>query len=197
MHNLNIRQNVDFHYVNKKPRFIDYNIWPWTRAKVKLLSGHILLVPTLFVFGLTNWLHGPESSLRSQQLWSHSRNALNYMTPEGSLPCSQEPIIALCHDPDESSPHSPSYFFKIHFNIILPSTANFPIKSLHTIVVFHMNVIYNGGPTLWSSGQSFWLRIQRSRVRFPTLPDFLRSSGYGTGSTQPREDNWGDTWRKK
>jgi hypothetical protein len=30
-------------------------------------------------------------------------------------------------------------------------------------------------PTLW--------------VRFPALPDFLRSSGSGTGSTQPREDN--------
>ena len=27
-------------------------------------------------------------------------------------------------------------------------------------------------PPLWSSGQSFWLQIQRSRVRFPTLPDF-------------------------
>jgi hypothetical protein len=26
-------------------------------------------------------------------------------------------------------------------------------------------------------------------VRFPALPDFLRSSGSGTGSTQPREDN--------
>ena len=25
---------------------------------------------------------------------------------------------------------------------------------------------------LWSSGQSFWLQIQRSRVRFPALPDF-------------------------
>ena len=24
----------------------------------------------------------------------------------------------------------------------------------------------------WSSGQSFWLQIQRSRVRFPALPDF-------------------------
>jgi hypothetical protein len=26
-------------------------------------------------------------------------------------------------------------------------------------------------------------------VRFPGLPDFLRSSGSGTGSTQPREYN--------
>ena len=44
-------------------------------------------------------------------------------------------------------------------------------------------------PPLWSSGQSFWLQIERSRVRFPSLPDFLSSSESGTGSTQPREVN--------
>ena len=44
-------------------------------------------------------------------------------------------------------------------------------------------------PPLWSSGQSFCLQIQRSRVRFPVLPDFLSTSGSGTGSTQPREVN--------
>jgi len=48
-------------------------------------------------------------------------------------------------------------------------------------------LIPNKGPPLWSSGQSFWLEIQRSRVRSPALPDFLSSSGSGTGSTQPRE----------
>ena len=42
-------------------------------------------------------------------------------------------------------------------------------------------------PPLMSSGQSFWLQIQRSRVRFPALPDFLSGSGSGTGYTQPRE----------
>ena len=42
---------------------------------------------------------------------------------------------------------------------------------------------------LWSSGQSIWLKIQSSRVRFQALPDFLSSSGSGTGSNQPREVN--------
>jgi hypothetical protein len=35
------------------------------------------------------------------------------------------------------------------------------------------------------------------RVRFPGLPDFLRSSGSGTGSTQPREYNWKSTWKER
>jgi hypothetical protein len=36
-------------------------------------------------------------------------------------------------------------------------------------------------PPLWSSSQSSWLQIRRSRVRFPAIPDFLRSSGSGKG----------------
>jgi hypothetical protein len=33
-------------------------------------------------------------------------------------------------------------------------------------------------------------------VRFPALPNFLSSSGSGTGYSQPREDKWGATWKK-
>jgi hypothetical protein len=44
-------------------------------------------------------------------------------------------------------------------------------------------------PPLWSSGQSSWLQVQRSQVQFPALPDFLRSSGSGSESTQPHEHN--------
>jgi hypothetical protein len=36
-----------------------------------------------------------------------------------------------------------------------------------------------------------------TRVRYPALPDFLRSRGSGTGSTQPREYNWRATWKEK
>jgi hypothetical protein len=52
-----------------------------------------------------------------------------------------------------------------------------------------MNLLCVNRPPLWSSDQSSWLQVQRSRVRFPALSDFLRSSESGTGSTQPREDN--------
>jgi hypothetical protein len=51
-------------------------------------------------------------------------------------------------------------------------------------------------PSVWSCTQSSWLQ-SKLRVRFPALPDFLRSSGFGTGSTQPLEYNWGATWKIK
>ena len=56
----------------------------------------------------------------------------------------------------------------------------------YTLLLFFFIIIR---PPLWSSGQSFWLQIQRSRVRFPALQDFLSGSGSGTGYTQPREVN--------
>jgi hypothetical protein len=52
---------------------------------------------------------------------------------------------------------------------------------------YELEAIIKGGPPLWSSDQGFWLQIQRSRVRFPALPDFLSGSGSGTGCTQSRE----------
>jgi hypothetical protein len=52
-------------------------------------------------------------------------------------------------------------------------------------------------PSLWSSGRSSWLQIQRSQVRFLALLDFLRSSGSGMESTQTRGDIWWVTWKKK
>jgi hypothetical protein len=64
------------------------------------------------------------------------------------------------------------------------------------VVLVRKRTIPTASVVLWSSGQSSWLQIQRSRVRFPALLDFLRSSGSGTRFTQPREYNWGATWKK-
>jgi hypothetical protein len=50
---------------------------------------------------------------------------------------------------------------------------------------------------LWSSGQSSWLQIQRSRVRFPPLPYNTSISGFETGPTQLREDKWGVIWKRR
>jgi hypothetical protein len=46
---------------------------------------------------------------------------------------------------------------------------------------------------MWSSVQSSLIQIQRSRVRFPALQDFLYSRSE-TGSTQTCEDNLGVIW---
>jgi hypothetical protein len=49
-------------------------------------------------------------------------------------------------------------------------------------------------PPLWSSGQSSWLQIRGPG--FDSRHYQKKSSGSGTGSTQPREYNWGATWYK-
>jgi len=68
---------------------------------------------------------------------------------------------------------------------ICPSAVGLRQKKRGFVVV--VVVVAVVGPPLWSSGQSFWQQIQRSRVRSLALPDFLSNSGSGTGSTQPRE----------
>jgi hypothetical protein len=50
-------------------------------------------------------------------------------------------------------------------------------------------------PPLLLSGQKFCLQIQKSRVPFLVLPDFLGNQ-FGMGPIQPREDNWLTTWMK-
>jgi hypothetical protein len=48
-------------------------------------------------------------------------------------------------------------------------------------------------PPLWSSGQSSWLQIRKPGFDSRHYQK-KKSSGSGTGSTQPREYNWGATW---
>jgi hypothetical protein len=50
-------------------------------------------------------------------------------------------------------------------------------------------------PPLWSSGQSSWLQNRRPGFDSRHYQE-KKGSGFGTGSTQPREYNWGATWLK-
>jgi hypothetical protein len=65
------------------------------------------------------------------------------------------------------------------------------VRHVVRIREFHVKFLHEDikGSPLCSSGQSSWLQIQRSRVPFLALSYFLRCSGSGTGSTQPRENN--------
>jgi hypothetical protein len=63
----------------------------------------------------------------------------------------------------------------------------FPFQKASDVCLYTVYMKFeNLWPSLWSNGQNPWLKVQRSRVRFPVLSYFLRSSGSGKGSTQPR-----------
>jgi hypothetical protein len=84
--------------------------------------------------------------------------------------------------------------FQTHYfseNLVVPGIEPRPwtVLFISDIQVF----IHPRWPPLWSSGQSSWLQIQGSQVRFPGTTK-KKSSGSGTGSTQPCEYNWGATW---
>jgi hypothetical protein len=79
-------------------------------------------------------------------------------------------------------------FHHISLWIIIPSVSSTYTFPLSFILQLH-------GPPLWSSGQSSWPQIRRSLVRFPGTKRKKKNSRSGTGSTQPREYNWGATWK--
>jgi hypothetical protein len=59
-------------------------------------------------------IHAAKSFMKRRQSLSYSKKISQYfMEREGSLPCSQEPDIGLCSQPDESSPYLLSSFTKI------------------------------------------------------------------------------------
>jgi hypothetical protein len=58
------------------------------------------------------------------------------------------------------------------FGVIITAVIVVPIKIVYSVYVRP------------SPCPSFWIQIQKFRVPFPALPDFLRISGSGTGSIQ-------------
>jgi hypothetical protein len=98
----------------------------------------------------------------------------------------------------ESANRSPlSSFSKLFIGLFLYTSLIFLFllfipSSLISSFRYFLFLFLKCRPPLWSSGQSFWLQIQRSWVRVLALPNFLKSSGSGTGSTlENREYSYG------
>jgi hypothetical protein len=73
-----------------------------------------------------------------------------------------------------------------------------PTQGMHLLALYEIVLSCVGSVTAsvvkWSE---FLATDPEVLVRFPALPEFLTNIGSGTGSTQPREYNWGATWKKK
>jgi hypothetical protein len=75
---------------------------------------------------------------------------------------------------------SVSYRLTLFFASVIPSTLKMEAARSCETSVYNKRRYIPEGPPLRSSGQSSWLQIRRPKKR---------SSGSGTGSTQPREYN--------
>jgi hypothetical protein len=110
----------------------------------------------------------------------HNRGVLICgLTETLSLLCAE--YIKLTHKWEAMSLcHSVCFIPKITEQISINFDTGISIRSYPADFIF-VQIVQTQVPPLWSSGQSFWLQIQRSQVRFPALPDFLRSRGVWNG----------------
>lgn len=92
------------------------------------------------VYNQPTKLHAAEFSLRScQQFLQQSRNSPCCMKPAGLFPCSQESATVPNPPKDKPAHTLSSYYFTLHFNIILPPMPKSPMSSLYfkfTLYVF-------------------------------------------------------------
>jgi hypothetical protein len=108
--------------------------------------------------------------------WYHSR-ADKPLSPQAALAM----FLSYNTHTEESNKDCKAFDFEALFSS-LQECSGLYITGSSAGCTFHCR------PPLWSSGR-FLDTDSEVRVRFPVLPHFLRSSGSGTGSTQPREYN--------
>ena len=100
------------------------------------------------------------------------------------FPGTKRPGLAVDHPPPSSSEFANGLEVYLHFPSVHTEVCN---GTTFTFTRFFTTVLYfvHCGLVVRVSGY----RYRGLGVRFPALPDFLSSSGSGTGSTQLREVN--------
>lgn len=128
------------------------------------------------------------------------------MEHEDEFPCSQKLATSLYCEPDDSNPHPPTLFSKIHFNIILVSPCRyfkrsaplgFPTKTLYAFRIYPMLTTCPSHLTLiWSDHHNkIWCRtgkcssslcsfLQPLVISFHLGPDTLFSILLSQSDTQ-------------
>jgi hypothetical protein len=88
----------------------------------------------------TNKLHGAEPFLRRRHFCSYLRTSQQFMKPDSSLRCSQEPSTGPYHEPNRSSPCHPilrsTFILLSHLSLGLPSglfSSGFPTNILFVL----------------------------------------------------------------
>jgi hypothetical protein len=165
------------------------------RGAAPVLGSPLVLVNTN-LYSLSSWL----GFVISEAIFTFEMHAMtSFLFPLGDVTSTSRAISTIClynlylHF-SSSSTHKFSAINRRYFRLRTGCTKLLSVsRDVGRVVYFSSLFIFSfffyPGLPLWSSGQSSWLQIQRPRVRFPALPDFLRSSGSRTGSNQPREDD--------
>jgi hypothetical protein len=116
----------------------------------------------------------------SAEFWK--RNIRNGKPISSSSNLSTVDTVSISHTSEKSCVHKFDHSFYCAFAVTIILLIIFPSHTTLFCVLLCMDyIIIHFCYPLWSSGQSSSLQIQRSRVRYPALPDFWEVVGLERG----------------